>query len=118
MLLRHTPTLDYPAIVQHYWIALNPALGRLAIYRYDGAWTALQNWTSQGAIATGSATNRLRVRCQGAQLAVYVNGALVAMVSDAAFSSGYVGLCASGAGMEARFDQVLDPGSYASTLLE
>jgi hypothetical protein len=45
-------------------------------------------------IKTGSATNRLRVVCQGPQIALYVNDHYLTTVSDDSFSDGKIGLVA------------------------
>lgn len=69
---------------------------------------------SSDRIQTGTETNHLRVDCVGNQLSLYVNGDIVADVSDADLSSGDVGLIAGTfeqPGNDVRFDnfQVFRP---------
>jgi len=46
-------------------------------------------------IKTGGATNRLKVVCQGPQIALYVNDHYLTTVSDGSFSEGKIGLVAA-----------------------
>jgi hypothetical protein len=55
----------------------------------------LVNWTESEAIERGQASNRLRVECQGNNLAFYVNGQLLQQVSDERYREGDVGLVAA-----------------------
>jgi hypothetical protein len=46
-------------------------------------------------IKTGGATNRLKVVCQGPQIALYVNGHHLTTLSDDSFVEGKIGLSAA-----------------------
>ncbi|NLS76305.1 MAG: DUF1080 domain-containing protein [Chloroflexi bacterium] len=91
----------------YYWVAINPANGTYALYKWNGAWTTLQANTPSPAINRGEAWNRLRVRCQGPEITVYINGTLITTVSDSELASGQIGLSVSGEGMAARFDNLV-----------
>jgi predicted GH43/DUF377 family glycosyl hydrolase len=57
-----------------------------SVWRYNNGWTALQNWTTSGAIATGTNWNRLKVVRNGSLITVYINGQQVANLSDGTFT--------------------------------
>jgi hypothetical protein len=61
----------------------------------DGEFESLVEWTRSDAIRQGEATNRLRAVCDGADLALVVNGELVAQTSDGTFSEGDIALTAT-----------------------
>ncbi len=56
---------------------------------------ALVDWTESEAIRQGNATNHLRAVCDGADLALFVNGELVAQASDMTFVEGDIALTAT-----------------------
>ena len=96
---------------------MRPANGTYALYKWSGAWTALQPYTPAPAINLGEARNRLRVVCQGSEITVFINGTQLITVSDSELVSGQIGLSVSGEGMAARFDNLtvrlpsLDPAT-------
>jgi hypothetical protein len=61
----------------------------------DGNFEELVEWTRSEAIWQGNATNHLRAVCDGADLALFVNGELVAQASDATFLEGDIALTAT-----------------------
>ncbi len=58
----------------------------------DGSFQKLVDWTSSDAISQGNATNHLRVECDGARLALYCNGQLLAETTDSTYASGDIAL--------------------------
>jgi hypothetical protein len=81
-----------------------------AIYRIAGGdYTALVEWTSSDAIATGSGANRLRAECVGDKLRLFANDVLLAEVADDALDAGSVALIVETfdeGGVTASFDNV------------
>jgi serine/threonine protein kinase len=71
--------------------------GYYAIYREDGeaGGEFLVDWTESDVIRQGNATNHLRATCDGARLAIAVNGEFLAEVEDATYTTGNVFLVAS-----------------------
>ena len=69
---------------------------------------ALVDWQRSKAIHIGIDRNTVQAACLNNQLAMYVNGTLVAQVTDNTYSSGYVGLAvASGDnGVDMAFDNL------------
>jgi hypothetical protein len=57
--------------------------------------TALADWVEHPGI-TAQGANRLRVRCIGSSIDVYVNGYLIGFFTDATYESGSVGLFVDG----------------------
>ncbi len=53
-----------------------------SVWRYNNGWTALQNWTTSNAIATGTSWNRLKVVRNGSLITVYINGQQVTNIND------------------------------------
>lgn len=70
--------------------------GYARVARYvDGRWELLSpDWFPHAAIIQGQATNHLELEAQGAQFRFWVNGELVAEISDTALVRGDVGLYA------------------------
>lgn len=67
--------------------------GGYSVWKQSGcSATALQSWTYSSSINQGNAWNTLRVYANGSSLYFYINGTLVWAGSDAAFSSGRVGI--------------------------
>jgi uncharacterized repeat protein (TIGR01451 family) len=78
-----------------------------SVWRYNNGWTALQNWTTSSAIATGTNWNRLKVVRDGSLITVYINGQQVASISDGMFTGlRRIGVTAESynVGVDARFD--------------
>jgi uncharacterized repeat protein (TIGR01451 family) len=79
-----------------------------SIWKYDGSWTALRNWTSSSYIGTGTSWNRLKVIRSGANIAVYVNNHYLTTVSDSSLTGlrriGLTTGSSSSASLDARFD--------------
>jgi hypothetical protein len=61
----------------------------------DGQFEALVDWTASDAIQQGNASNHLRVVCDRADLALFVNGELVAEATDTTFVEGDIALTAT-----------------------
>ena len=78
----------------YYLFWLNPDSSTFCLLGFDGIdLYALVDWTPSQAINPGTASNRLRVVSDGAQIHLYVNGIyLTTFVSDALAGSGYVGV--------------------------
>jgi uncharacterized repeat protein (TIGR01451 family) len=78
-----------------------------SIWRYDGSWTPLRNWTSSGHIKTGTSWNRLKVIREGANISLYVNNQYLTTVTDGSFTGlRRIGLTvgSSSVGLDTRFD--------------
>jgi hypothetical protein len=79
-----------------------------SLWRYDGSWTALRNWTTSSYINTGTSWNRLKVIRQGASIAVYVNNHHLTTVTDSSFTGlrrvGLLAYSPSSGSLDARFD--------------
>lgn len=62
-----------------------------------GEWQGIAGtgWPTSLHIKTGGATNRLKVVCQGSQIALYVNSHHLTTVSDDSFGEGKIGLIAA-----------------------
>jgi hypothetical protein len=69
---------------------------------------ALVDWQRSKAIHSGIDRNTVRAVCLNHQLAMYVNGTLVAQIRDDTYSSGYVGLAiaAGDNGVDMAFDNL------------
>jgi hypothetical protein len=82
-----------------------------SIYRIlDGEFEALVDWTRSDVIQQGNATNRIRAVCDGSDLALLVNGELLAEATDSTFSEGDIGLTATSFAeepTEVHFDNLL-----------
>jgi len=61
----------------------------------DGEFNSLVEWTTSNVIRQGNATNHIRAICDGAHLALFVNGELLAEVEDSTFAGGDIGLTAT-----------------------
>jgi hypothetical protein len=67
--------------------------GRYRIYRWDGEYTGLKDWTVSSAIKSGpDQTNRMGFWAEGDTFKLYANGELLATVSDDEFAKGRFGL--------------------------
>jgi hypothetical protein len=70
--------------------------GFCAIHKIsDGNFEALADWTESEAVRQGNATNQLRAVCDGSDLALFVNGELVAQATDTTFAVGDLALTAT-----------------------
>ncbi len=58
-------------------------------------WVTVIDWTESPHIATGQATNRLRVVCIGSELSLYVNDRHLESVRDTSFTEGELGVAAA-----------------------
>ncbi|MFO7321863.1 MAG: hypothetical protein DIU68_009035 [Chloroflexota bacterium] len=69
---------------------------------------ALVDWRRSSAINTGLDRNVIRAVCLGNELAMYINGELVALVRDSTYSSGFAGLAiaAGSNSVDMAFDNV------------
>jgi hypothetical protein len=67
--------------------------GRYRMYRWDGEYTALKDWTVSPYIRSGpDQTNRMGIWAEGDTFKLYANGKLLATVSDDEFAKGRFGL--------------------------
>lgn len=84
--------------------------GYAALIKYAGGEVeALAAQTDVGAVRSGQSVNRLRLRCDGEDLALAVNGQAVATASDAEYESGDIGLLAATraeAGLDVLYDNL------------
>lgn len=94
VICRYTKTSD--AFSFYYFIISSDGyavIGR--VLNGSQEWISSDQMLSSSAIRRGAATNRIRAECIGSNLALYVNGQLVASVTDTSLpESGDVGLMA------------------------
>jgi uncharacterized protein YbdZ (MbtH family) len=93
-----------------YAILLNNE-GAYSMWRLqDGEWTALTNWSNTSASNTDDeVTNHLQVACVGNTIVIVINGQVVDVVEDDAFSGGDVALVVKTGeqiGMSVAFDNL------------
>jgi len=83
-------------LTQFYVFWVDPADQTYLLQRYEaGTWTNVTQVGTSAAIATGNQVNVLKVRRQGSQITLYVNGLdLVTLQDDRFPGNGYVGLAA------------------------
>lgn len=81
---------------QFYVFWVDPADQTYILQRFNnGTWTNVTDVGTSTAIAAGDQVNILKVRRQGAQITLYVNGVDLVTVNDDAFpNNGYMGLAA------------------------
>ncbi len=90
--------MDSPnAVTQSYVFWVDPGSQRYALHKLDkGAWSvlnALGDWQIHPAILPGDQANRLRVRREGSEILLFVNGQFVERVADSSLAAnGFVGL--------------------------
>ena len=82
---------------------------RYSLWRYGNSqWTALKNWTTSKAIATGTKSNRLKVVRSGSTIAVYVNDKALTTINDNLYTGlrriGLLSSAPSTGPIDARFD--------------
>jgi hypothetical protein len=91
--------------------------GFYAIHRIvDGDFQPLVNWTTSDVINQGNDSNHLRAVCDGSQLALFVNGEMIAEAEDDTFSEGDIGLTATTFEVdstEVQFDNLVVAGAAA-----
>lgn len=84
--------------------------GFYVLVRYvDGQWQPIVDWTETQVIQQGRSLNRLRVDAVGSTIRLYVNGQLLASVTDATFRRGDIALVAGtgeAAGTHIAFDNL------------
>ena len=74
-------------------IVLASCGGEFLVFRWDGEYNVLQDWTRTDAIRTGpNQTNRLGVWMEGNTLKIYINRRLVGQVTDNVYTQGRFGL--------------------------
>jgi hypothetical protein len=67
--------------------------GHYRLYVWDGAYTALQEWTSSGSIVTGpNQTNVMGIYMKGTDIRLYANSHKIAEFTDSTFDHGLFGL--------------------------
>jgi hypothetical protein len=76
--------------------------------RVNGSWTVLQSWPKLAYANPGNTVNRLKIVRKGAQMDAYVNGNILAEVTDSSFSQGNIGVLVNTkeAPACARFDEL------------
>jgi hypothetical protein len=92
--------------------------GQYTLFRYDdGNFVELVPYTANANILAGDAVNRIQVSANGDQIALSVNGAQVATITDATHTRGSSGLYVYGAALpiESAFDNFLITGKGAAT---
>jgi hypothetical protein len=77
-----------PRTLRGYVLQFTPALGRVALSRFDGTTTATLS-SSQLAGAASSAVHHLQVTCSGATITASIDGSQVASAQDSTYTSGY-----------------------------
>ena len=60
-----------------------------------GDWDPLVEWTTSDTVRQGNATNHIRAICDGTQLALFVNGELLAEIEDSTYTEGDISLTAA-----------------------
>jgi hypothetical protein len=85
---------DKSSISQFYVFWVDPYDQTYALQKYDsGSWTYLRGWNYSLAINPGTGANTLKVKREGVQINLYVNGVYLTTVNDDSFpANGYVGL--------------------------
>jgi len=80
--------------------------GEVGVWRREtDRWVDLLPWQHSDAVKSGAASNELTVRAIGNTLSLIVNGIQVAMRTDAAYSTGRVGLFVGGDGNQVALDR-------------
>lgn len=77
----------------YYVFLVDPAFQMYSVWRYDTDWIKVIAWTNSLLINPASATNHLKVKRDGIQISVYVNGQLLATANDGTLTGNRVGLC-------------------------
>lgn len=107
-----SPTINANSAFYVFWF--DQVGARYSLQKYDQGWTYLTDPLGDGFEATtfgiGSGYNRLKVRHEGAEILLFLNGIALERVTDDSFADGYVGLINSSfqnAATEALFDNFL-----------
>jgi hypothetical protein len=91
--IRFRSTLANDAGDSYYVFFIRNSDGAYGIWKcLRNAWTILIDWTTSSYINTGTATNHLKVVCQGGQIEVYANSQKLTTITDLSLVSGYVGV--------------------------
>jgi len=71
-----------------YQVVVWPTDGKFLVNKrsLDGSWTIIQDWTYSSAINRNYGTNRIRVDRIGTTIRIYINGTMVANITDASFT--------------------------------
>jgi hypothetical protein len=70
--------------------------GFYSIYRIlDGSFEALVEWTQSDNVRQGNDSNHIQAICNGSELALVVNGEMLARTTDTTFTSGEIALAAT-----------------------
>jgi len=71
-----------------YQVIVWPTDGEFLVNKrtLDGTWTTIQDWTYSSAINRNYGTNRIRVDRIGTAIRIYINGTLVANITDSSFT--------------------------------
>jgi hypothetical protein len=71
-----------------YQVIVWPTDGEFLVNKraLDGSWTTIQDWTYSSAINRNYGTNRIRVDRVGTAIRIYINGTLVANITDSSFT--------------------------------
>jgi len=71
-----------------YQVIVWPTDGEFLVNKraLDGSWTTIQDWTYSSAINRNYGTNRIRVDRIGTAIRIYINGTMVANITDSSFT--------------------------------
>ncbi len=71
-----------------YQVIIWPTDGEFLVNKrtLDGSWTLIQDWTYSSAINQNYGTNHIRVDRIGTAIRIYINGAMVANITDSSFT--------------------------------
>ena len=76
-----------------YYFRISSSNGQYKLEKQlDGKSSTLKEWTDSAAINNDPSTNRLKIVCKDTQIELYANGTNLAIINDASFSKGFIGL--------------------------
>jgi len=100
-----------PSSWETYQVIVWPTGGQFYINKraLDGTWSVIQDWTYSSAINLNYGTNRIRVDRIGTAIRIYINGTMVANITDSSFTgpgrdAGIRAYSYSDAPVDVRFD--------------
>jgi hypothetical protein len=85
------------AATRFYLFWVDPTARQYALQRFDGSYTYLTNpaqggFVTNDAVLDGTSANVLRVRREGANISLFVNGVFLTRIEDNSLTDGFVGL--------------------------
>jgi len=76
-----------------YYFRISSSNGQYKLEKQlNGVSSTLKEWTDSTTINKDPSTNRLKIVCKGTQIELYANGASLAIIADASFLEGFIGL--------------------------